>query len=506
MVERKNQSRGLGRGLGSLIPALTTPPVEPDAKVARPSEDATPASYRTGRQGIDTFFPQGDERPKRRASDLASSLAGDMRASRAGTKATSAAKPAKATEAAAPSTDKVATKSSRAKGASPTKSREAPAVDAPQPADPKVVDSVPVEPAVAEMVKPENAVVSAQGSDAEPHGDVSRETGVDPQPESATATSVVAEEVQGLAVETGAPTVVENPQPVEDKTETDAAALLPVPGAAFADLPVNSIRPNPRQPREVFDEEALDELVFSVREIGVLQPIVVRPIPEPLLDSVPDGLQYEIIMGERRWRASKLADKEFVPAIIRTTSDDDLLRDALLENLHRAQLNPLEEAAAYSQLLEDFGCTQEELASRIGRSRPQISNMIRLMKLPPLVQRRVAAGVLSMGHARALLGLKDNAAIERLAQKVVAEGLSVRATEELVALGDNQAPDLPAHRIGRTINPVMDDIAGRLSDRFDTRVKIAMGTRRGKLTVEFSGMDDLQRILEVIAPGAEVDE
>ncbi|HWS57339.1 MAG TPA: ParB/RepB/Spo0J family partition protein, partial [Actinotalea sp.] len=214
-----------------------------------------------------------------------------------------------------------------------------------------------------------------------------------------------------------------------------ATDLLPVPGAHFAELPLDSIVPNPRQPRSVFDEDALAELVGSIREIGVLQPVVVRPT-----GSVDGRATYELIMGERRWRASARAGLTSIPAIVRETDDADLLRDALLENLHRSELNALEEAAAYQQLLDDFGCTHEELARRIHRSRPQISNTLRLLKLPPQVQRRVAAGVLSAGHARALLGLPDAAAMERLAQRIVAEGLSVRTTEEVVALGGDPTP------------------------------------------------------------------
>ncbi|MBO9556493.1 ParB/RepB/Spo0J family partition protein [Cellulomonas sp.] len=271
----------------------------------------------------------------------------------------------------------------------------------------------------------------------------------------------------------------------------DADGLVPVPGATFAELPVGSIRPNPRQPRTVFDEDALEELVGSIQEIGVLQPVVVR--------SVGDG--YELIMGERRWRATQAAGLETIPAIIRDTEDSDLLRDALLENLHRAQLNPLEEAAAYQQLLDDFGCTHEQLATRIHRSRPQISNTLRLLKLPPLVQRRVAAGVLSAGHARALLGLSDGAAIERLAQRIVSEGLSVRAVEEIVALGvDDGAPVRRARPRAGERNEALDNLAARLSDRFETRVKVSLGKSRGRLTVEFASVQDLNRILESLAP------
>lgn len=271
------------------------------------------------------------------------------------------------------------------------------------------------------------------------------------------------------------------------------SALVPVPGATFAHLPVESIRPNSRQPRTVFDESDLAELVGSIREIGVLQPIVVRPTSEPD--------QYELIMGERRWRATQEAGLGAIPAIIRETEDGDLLRDALLENLHRSALNPLEEAAAYRQLLDDFGCTHEELAVRISRSRPQISNTLRLLRLPPLVQRRVAAGVLSAGHARALLGLADGAQIERLAQRIVAEGLSVRATEEIVALGGDEEPAKPVQRprAGARIQAI-DELATRLSDRFETRVKVDLGKTKGKVTVEFASVDDLNRILNVMAP------
>ncbi|MCV2392848.1 ParB/RepB/Spo0J family partition protein [Actinotalea sp. M2MS4P-6] len=272
--------------------------------------------------------------------------------------------------------------------------------------------------------------------------------------------------------------------------------LLPVPGAHFAEIPLSAVTPNPRQPRSVFDEDALDELSRSIREIGVLQPIVVRQT------SGGDTPQFELIMGERRWRASQAAGLDTIPAIVRETEDEHLLRDALLENLHRSQLNPLEEAAAYQQLLDDFSCTHEELADRIHRSRPQISNTLRLLKLPPLVQRRVAAGVLSAGHARALLGLPDAAAMERLAQRIVAEGLSVRATEEIVALGGDEDAPKPAARRPRAggRNAALDDLATRLSDRWDTRVKVALGRTKGRLTIEFASVQDLNRILDMVSP------
>ncbi len=302
--------------------------------------------------------------------------------------------------------------------------------------------------------------------------------------------------------ETDAPSSSLQEPTVEEPVAAQAPAhgderddILPVPGASFALLPLDAIRPNARQPRQVFDEDELAELVHSIKEIGVLQPVVVRPVADP---AGSDDTAYELVMGERRWRASREAGETTIPAIIRSTGDDDMLRDALLENLHRTQLNPLEEAAAYQQLLDDFGCTHEELAAKLGRSRPQISNFIRLLKLPPLVQRRVAAGVLSAGHARALLALPDAAAMERLAQRIVAEGLSVRSVEEIVALGGE--PERPARRAQRGDGrmPELDDLAAFLADRWETRVSIAMGRRKGRMTVEFASVDDLNRILEAI--------
>ncbi|MEU3311405.1 ParB/RepB/Spo0J family partition protein [Streptomyces sp. NPDC006662] len=266
-------------------------------------------------------------------------------------------------------------------------------------------------------------------------------------------------------------------------------------GATFAELPLDAITPNPRQPREVFDQEALAELVTSVQTVGVLQPVVVR-------QGAPG--QYELVMGERRWRACREAGLETIPAIIRATDDEKLLLDALLENLHRAQLNPLEEAAAYDQLLREFHCTHDELADRIGRSRPQVSNTLRLLKLSPQVQRRVAAGVLSAGHARALVSVEDREEQDRLAQRIVAEGLSVRAVEEIVALlgSEPSGPVKPkGPRAGSRVSPALSELATRLSDRFETRVKVDLGQKRGKITVEFASMEDLERILGTLAPG-----
>jgi ParB family chromosome partitioning protein len=271
-----------------------------------------------------------------------------------------------------------------------------------------------------------------------------------------------------------------------DRTAAEAGG-----GAWFAELPVGSIQPNPRQPREVFDEEAMAELVHSIREVGLLQPVVVRPL---------DGDRYELVMGERRWRATQEAGLSTIPAIVRETRDEALLRDALLENLHRAQLNALEEAAAYSQLLEDFGCTHDELAARIGRSRPQISNTLRLLKLSPAVQRRVAAGVVSAGHARALLAVESPEAQDRLAARVVAEGISVRSLEEIVAVGDLGGAATSPRR-SRPTAPGVDDLAARLSDRLDTRVRVDLGRRKGRITVEFASLPDLERIVALIDPG-----
>ena len=298
------------------------------------------------------------------------------------------------------------------------------------------------------------------------------------------------------SVEDDAPAAAPKDRPRDVFFESSGPApdvdLVPVPGARFARIDPAAVRPNPRQPRSVFDEDALAELVGSIKEIGVLQPIVVRPHPE--------GAGYELIMGERRLRASKEAGLDAIPAIIRDTDDTDLLRDALVENLHRSQLNPLEEAAAYQQLLDDFGITHEQLADRISRSRPQISNTLRLLRLPPLVQRRVAAGVLSAGHARALLALEDPADMETLAQRIVAEGLSVRATEEAVALGVDK-PKKPRGQVragGRTA--ALDELGSRLGDRFDTRVKVQLGRSRGKITIDFASVDDLNRIVAVLSP------
>jgi ParB family transcriptional regulator, chromosome partitioning protein len=420
--------RGLGRGLGALIP---------NAAVA--TEDApTEAGLKTAKgRPVDVFFPAAVNRPNFEPTEDAEPV-GSRPVSSAAQVAEVLRGPRR------PSTG--ARRTSSSAGSRPAKesksNSQAPATAGtvePESKDSEIVETVPV-------LAPE---VSSD----------------DRRPESDTA------------------------EPVDGSRET----LVQVPGATFAELPVETIRPNHKQPRTVFDEEDMAELVHSVREIGILQPIVVRPA----VDGV--GQDYELVMGERRWRAAQQAGLETVPAIIRSTSDDDLLRDALLENLHRSQLNPLEEAAAYQQLLDDFGCTHDELADRIGRSRPQVSNTIRLMKLPPLVQRRVAAGVLSAGHARALLGLADPAEMEKLAQKIVAEGLSVRATEEIVALSDSlRRPKREAKpRLGAR-HERLDFLASSLSDRLDTNVKITLGAKKGRVSIEFASVDDLNRIMGVL--------
>ena len=264
--------------------------------------------------------------------------------------------------------------------------------------------------------------------------------------------------------------------------------LVPVPGARLAQLNPADIVPNAVQPRTVFDEADLDELVQSIREVGVLQAIVVRPLPGN------DG-KYELIMGERRLRATKKLGLDTIPAIVKDTADENMLRDALLENLHRAQLNPLEEASAYQQLLADFGITQEQLAERIGRSRPQISNTIRLLRLPTSVQAKVAAGVLSAGHARAILSLPTEDDMVRLAAKIINEDLSVRSAEAIAQTGSLKASKKPApHAGGRTAH--LDDIAGRLGDRLNTRVSIKLTNKKGLISIEFATIGDLNRILE----------
>ena len=381
--------------------------------------------------------------------------------------------------------------------------------------------------ATAKATKTVSATVEKSSHEASPVEDVQDETASTsvPQPESTPVAPDVSretEEEQAVAADHGdsgsekkqteenllaassdARTEEPDVTDAEEKTaDTDAADLVPVPGARFAEIPVELIHPNPRQPRQVFDEDDIAELAASIAEVGLLQPIVVRQVPT----APGEEPRYELIMGERRLRASKEAGMETIPAVVRDTEDVDLLRDALLENLHRVQLNPLEEAAAYQQLLEDFQCTHAELSERIARSRSQISNTLRLMKLPPLVQRRLAANVISAGHARALLGLPNAAEMERLAQRVVAEGLSVRATEELVALHEEPEPGSDQPKVLRARSTPLPALSTRLSDAFDTRVKVTRGAKKGRITIEFAGDEDLARLVDALAPGTSLDE
>ncbi len=427
--------RGLGRGLGALIPS---------SAAANGSGNATTVS-----RPVDLFFPEG--RKKTEPSEEAVEPQSSKSAADKPTAATTT-KPSSAKSSSAKSTP---AKSAAGKGTA--------------------VGSPASKPSTAAKAATETAATSAGSTDEAGDSEQEPTTGM---PEAAATADVPSGRSETPAWDDGGVDLVE------------------VPGVRFAEIPVADIHPNRKQPRSVFDEDDMAELVHSVREIGVLQPIVVRK-------STEDGSEpFELVMGERRWRAVQAAGLETIPAIVRDTTDDDLLRDALLENLHRSQLNPLEEAAAYQQLLEDFGTTHEQLADRIGRSRPQVSNTLRLLKLPPLVQRRVAAGVLSAGHARALLALPDAAAMERLAQKIVAEGMSVRATEEAVTLYQDPAKP-PKNNIPRpgARHERLDYLASSLSDRLDTNVKISLGVRKGKVSIEFASVEDLNRIMEVLAPG-----
>jgi ParB family chromosome partitioning protein len=300
----------------------------------------------------------------------------------------------------------------------------------------------------------------------------------------------------GALIPTGEPTSRSSSErPVDvffaGESAEPAEGLVNVPGARLASLDPNDIIPNAQQPRVEFDQEALDELVVSIREFGVLQPIVVRPRP----NAAAGEAHYELIMGERRLRATKIAGLGAIPAIVRDTADEAMLRDALLENLHRAQLNAIEEASAYQQLLQDFGITQEQLATRIGRSRPQITNTLRLLRLPEPIQRRVASGVLSPGHARAILATGEAGAMQKLADKIVNEDLSVRAAEAAVAVARPERDSRPAKPTRGRRQGQLDEIAERLGDRLDTRVRIALGASRGTLTIEFATVGDLNRIL-----------
>ncbi|HEY2191888.1 MAG TPA: ParB/RepB/Spo0J family partition protein [Actinomycetospora sp.] len=327
-------------------------------------------------------------------------------------------------------------------------------------------------------------------------------TGPPDAPESPAVRPGVGSRAADVVIGQRTPAAVPEPTTAADGRAADAGAVA---GAVYREVRVDGIRANPRQPRTVFDEEALAELEHSVREFGLLQPIVVRELEEP----IPRGgatadVTHELVMGERRWRAAERAGLTHIPAIVRRTADDDLLRDALLENIHRVQLNPLEEAAAYQQLLTEFDVTHEQLADRIGRSRPAITNTIRLLRLPVAVQRRVAAGVLSAGHARALLGVEDTGTQEELAARIVAEGMSVRAAEEAVTLARGEKEPSAAKRRTPPRRPLhapgLQDLAERLSDAYDTSVKVELGQRKGRIVVEFGSVEDLERIARLMGP------
>ncbi len=474
MAEKR---RGLGRGLGALIPSS-----------AEPVESATSnqGSVAAGRP-VDLFFAAADDPrtsagasgPRRGAGINKDALRGPAKKA-----TTRSSAPRSVTRTAGESAPEATESQEAAKKATAKKTESGTAAakravkasrgGAVRQSRPQAGDSPE-----AASVAPQKAVEKASDSRG-----VEGQTANQPVAAALEVAASVVEDKEAAAVD------------VSRETSAKEGDLVQVPGATFAEVPIDSIHPNRKQPRSVFDEDDMAELVHSIREIGVLQPIVVRPSAEGDEDH-----PYELVMGERRWRASRAAGLEVVPAIIRSTQDVDLLRDALLENLHRSQLNPLEEAAAYQQLLDDFGCSHEELADRIGRSRPQVTNTLRLMKLPPLVQRRLAAGVLSAGHARALLGLGDPAEMEKLAQKIVAEGLSVRATEEIVSMADGiKKPAKSAKPKLGARHERLDYLATSLSDRLDTNVKITLGVRKGKVSIEFASVDDLNRIMSVLTP------
>ena len=470
-----------------MAPSASSPAAAPRSSSARP---------------VDMFFSgesagTGGGAGATRSRDLASDMARDARSRRAAARRSKKSTP-RSDEQPAVEPEGIASQSASAAQveASGEELTQRAATDAFGSDDAVVVSDR------AEVQKPRRAsAVSAQAStDAAPEqtpaDDGADEVPAVAAPEEAPAVAASQEAPEPVDVHSAEPSPEQSASAVEsgaepddgDESAFDPSDLVAVPGAEFAELPINEIRENPRNPRTVFDEDALEELAFSLREVGVLQPVVVRPVT-----ASDSGESFELVMGERRWRAAQRAGLTTIPAIIRDTSDDDLLRDALLENLHRSQLNPLEEAAAYAQLLEDFGSTQEELADRIGRSRPQITNTLRLLKLPPLVQRRVASGALSAGHARALLSLDDVKLQEELAARIVAEGLSVRAVERLISTGSASGQKASAPR-RTTYNPKVVNLTSQISNRFETPVRIDVGKRKGKITFEFTNIADLERL------------
>lgn len=453
--------RGLGRGLGALIGSSMSSTQESDTTnrgvTGEPEADITSAEAATDntsakktKTSSKTAASSGtsESKTKKTASESTSSTASKS--------ATKNASVSRETRMATSASEKARTKSNAAANKRPVDFFFTTEADRARTED-TAADKTKTQKKVAKSRKAMPDVLSPKA-----RGNVSRET---------------------------EPTANLDPVIAEDGYD----ALVPVPGATFMEVPVKDIHPNRKQPRQVFDEDELAELVHSIKEIGLLQPVVVRPSRES------DGPKYELVMGERRWRATQKAGFDVIPAIIRETDDADLLRDALLENLHRSQLNPLEEAAAYQQLMAEFDCTQEELSERIGRSRPQISNTIRLLRLPALVQRRVAAGVLSAGHARAILSLSRTEDMEKLAQRVVNEGLSVRATEELAQVMERHGETPKRRRIAEPRRQErLDFYANELQDRLETNVKITLGARKGRVQIDFASVDDLNRIMGII--------
>ena len=553
------QKRGLGRGLGALIPGAGAPAGSEQELRTRthPRTEPEPGEKGSSARPVDMFFSgdpvEHDEsdasgRQRRSRPDLAGDMAraaaarrGRGRSSTSTASSSATSDDAKASADAEPSTPtKASSTASSAKKSSSTSSTASKrssskgtrsskdASASTRATSTKRASSKATEPKETTSSKDTSASRrsssskrgSSQGASASrgtsassgaasprdssasasseatptdsPVVDVER---VEPTPVTASRTPAVAEESAAARED-----VTTLDAPTDDASqlhEQESSGLVQVPGAEFAEIPIQEIRENPRNPRTMFDDDELDELAFSLREVGVLQPVVVRPIT-----ATANGESFELVMGERRWRAAQRAGLRSIPAIIRETSDDDLLRDALLENLHRSQLNPLEEAAAYQQLLDDFGCTQDELADRIGRSRPQITNTLRLMRLPALVQRRLASGALTAGHARALLALDDVTLMEELAQRIVAEGLSVRAVERLVSRGTQPATSRTPRR--STYDPHVVDITSRLSKSLEAPVRIDVGKRKGRITLEFTSIEDLERLVERI--GLDLDD
>lgn len=486
-----NERRALGRGLGSLIP-------DRDPDVSRETISKSEGKERPS----DLFFSGGSGRDsgQRRSHSLSADLLKPAPRSKRGSSSASASK---ASSKKAKTSSKSSTKRDKeAKPPTPAQSgAKAPELDVETATDnaavtERVNGSSPAptkRPLFADIIEGENASGDS-GTHVGTHEPASEQALVGQADLSAGDTSLSAKVLANEAKDV-------KPNVADGTSGSDEVELLPVPGARFAEIDVNLVVPNPKQPREVFDEFDLQELADSIREIGVLQPVVVRPVDgsderfvEIVAQSLEEGVEvlpaYELIMGERRLRASKLAGLNVIPAIVRDTEDDDLLRDALLENLHRSQLNPIEEANAYQQLMSDFGYTQQELSDRIKRSRPQIANALRLLKLPPSVQRKLAAGVISAGHARALLGLPNASQMEVLCERIIAEGLSVRTIEEIVALGEVSeaiASKKVAKRMPKPLSENASAVVDRLTDLFDTRVTVFEGKRKGRITIEYAG-------------------